>query len=426
MCQCHPCGGETSSLALSVCLVCSHSHWSKSSVVPGEARAEVSTPIYYLISIYHTVVLSLVMAVDAAALLPSVFAASAGSSQAPEAELAPHDAAVGAGDSTAIYMAKQLVSKTKADDLYYDLGCLTAVDSHPVGDGSAWRKARDGACIKQRERAMADTARENVQLLIGHIFALPITSEDTATVVHLPMPTSMLPRHRPVPAAKPLTKWQAFAKEKGIQKKKKDRKVWDEATGDWRARHGYGRAEADTTLDWARPVKKHEDPYVNPFEMDQLKKQERVVKNQMKRMKNLVRAAPPLLSLARLLACTPRATSAYAPSPQDRAAALSEQRGAVPSGIPADLKLAEGAVNGPVGHGKQGRAKPSGSNVGIKRKRLAVVQASTASIGRFDRQVANEPSRPRAAVRRTRAPVESRAADEATRMERAMRKALAK
>lgn len=372
------------------------------------------------------------MAVDAAALLPSVFAASAGSSQAPEAELAPHDAAVGAGDSTAIYMAKQLVSKTKADDLYYDLGCLTAVDSHPVGDGSAWRKARDGSCIKQRERAMADTARENVQLLIGHIFALPITSEETATLVHLPMPTSMLPRHRPVPAAKPLTKWQAFAKEKGIQKKKKDRKVWDEATGDWRARHGYGRAEADTTLDWARPVKKHEDPYVNPFEMDQLKKQERVVKNQMKRMKNLVCACLPARLAWRWLACFPgrchtrHTPLSRAPNPQDRAAALSEQRGAVPSGIPADLKLAEGAVNGPVGHGKQGRAKPTGSNVGIKRKRLAVVQASTASIGRFDRQVADEPSRPRAAVRRTRAPAESRAADEATRMERAMRKALAK
>lgn len=44
----------------------------------------------------------------------------------------------------------------------------------------------------------------------------------------LPPPTTNLPRSRKVPGPKAMTKWEKFAKEKGIQKKKKDKKVFDE------------------------------------------------------------------------------------------------------------------------------------------------------------------------------------------------------
>lgn len=37
-----------------------------------------------------------------------------------------------------------------------------------------------------------------------------------------------LPREKPAPVPKPLTKWERFAKEKGIQKKKKPRTTWDD------------------------------------------------------------------------------------------------------------------------------------------------------------------------------------------------------
>ena len=45
-----------------------------------------------------------------------------------------------------------------------------------------------------------------------------------------------------MPKPKPLTKWEKFAKAKGIQKKKKDKMVWDEDFGEWRRRWGYKKA----------------------------------------------------------------------------------------------------------------------------------------------------------------------------------------
>jgi hypothetical protein len=45
-----------------------------------------------------------------------------------------------------------------------------------------------------------------------------------------------------VPKPKPPTKWEKFAKAKGIQKTKRSRMVFDEATDQYKPRYGYGRA----------------------------------------------------------------------------------------------------------------------------------------------------------------------------------------
>lgn len=72
--------------------------------------------------------------------------------------------------------------------------------------------------------------RDNVQLLVNNIWGLPVERVDEAIVAILPEPTYVLPRSRVIPKPKPLTKWQQFAKEKGIQTKKKGRSKlqWDE------------------------------------------------------------------------------------------------------------------------------------------------------------------------------------------------------
>lgn len=41
------------------------------------------------------------------------------------------------------------------------------------------------------------------------------------------IPATSLPREKPVPKEKALTKWEQFARDKGLTKKKKDKKVWD-------------------------------------------------------------------------------------------------------------------------------------------------------------------------------------------------------
>lgn len=67
-------------------------------------------------------------------------------------------------------------------------------------------------------------------MLINNIWELPVERVDEAIVATLPKPEYILPRSRVIPKPKPLTKWQQFAKEKGIQTKKKSRSKlkWDE------------------------------------------------------------------------------------------------------------------------------------------------------------------------------------------------------
>lgn len=70
--------------------------------------------------------------------------------------------------------------------------------------------------------------RNNVQLLINKLFELPMKNEDGYMYVDLPEPRYNLPREKPLPTAKPLTKWQKFAIEKGIKKTPKPKATWDE------------------------------------------------------------------------------------------------------------------------------------------------------------------------------------------------------
>ena len=62
------------------------------------------------------------------------------------------------------------------------------------------------------------------------------------TRVLFPLPF-ILPSMRVLPAAKKETRWEKFAKEKGIQNRKRARMLWDEEAQEWRPRWGYKRAK---------------------------------------------------------------------------------------------------------------------------------------------------------------------------------------
>lgn len=72
--------------------------------------------------------------------------------------------------------------------------------------------------------------RDNVQLLINAVWSLPTERVEETIVAQLPKPQYVVPRTRSIPKPKPLTKWQQFAKEKGIRTNKKNRTKlkWDE------------------------------------------------------------------------------------------------------------------------------------------------------------------------------------------------------
>jgi regulator of ribosome biosynthesis len=58
-----------------------------------------------------------------------------------------------------------------------------------------------------------------------------------------------------IPKEKPLTRWEKYAKLKGIKKQKKERMVWDEEAQEFRPRWGYKRANSikDQWLVEAKP-----------------------------------------------------------------------------------------------------------------------------------------------------------------------------
>ena len=62
----------------------------------------------------------------------------------------------------------------KEDDLTYDLGNITAFDTHPI-DIEKYQSSP--------EEYLAETARDNTQLLINRIFALPTKKSDSGPVV---------------------------------------------------------------------------------------------------------------------------------------------------------------------------------------------------------------------------------------------------
>eukprot|EP00128_Syssomonas_multiformis_P002261 Colp12_sorted_trinity150504_noHs@444 len=164
--------------------------------------------------------------------------------------------------------------------LLFDLGNLAAFDGAPV-DEKAY-KADPDAYVR-------DLTRDNVQLLFNEIWKLPIEVKQDAVVATLPAPTTRLPREKPAPKPKAKTRWEKFAELKGIKKEKRSKMVYDEEAGEYKPRYGYKRAN-DETQSWLLPVPQNEDPYQDQFEKRFEQKKANVAKNEKQRLRNLQEA----------------------------------------------------------------------------------------------------------------------------------------
>ncbi|CAI9720047.1 biogenesis regulatory homolog [Octopus vulgaris] len=168
----------------------------------------------------------------------------------------------------------------KDAELDFDQGNLLASDPNPL-DLKKLRQNKDDYLL--------NLARDNTQLLINKLWQLPTEKNDGIVNVKLPETLTVIPREKPAPKPKPLTKWEQFAKVKGITKKKKSRMVWDDVAKDWRPRWGYKRAN-DDTKDWCIEVPTNADPNEDQFAKRKAAKKERVAKNELKRLRNIARA----------------------------------------------------------------------------------------------------------------------------------------
>ncbi|XP_078254707.1 ribosome biogenesis regulatory protein homolog [Rhinoraja longicauda] len=165
-------------------------------------------------------------------------------------------------------------------ELEFDLGNAAAFDTNAPSAGEFRRNP---------ETFLRSLARGNTQLLINAMWALLVERLQDAVVAKLPEGTTRIPREKPVPKRKPPTRWEEFAKLKGIRKKKKTNLVWDNEQNEWRRRWGYKRVN-DPTKEWLIEVPESADPNEDQFAKRATAKKERVAKNELKRLHNIARA----------------------------------------------------------------------------------------------------------------------------------------
>uniref|UniRef100_A0A1I7YTH5 Ribosome biogenesis regulatory protein n=1 Tax=Steinernema glaseri TaxID=37863 RepID=A0A1I7YTH5_9BILA len=174
------------------------------------------------------------------------------------------------------------VNVNKLVDPNIDLGNLLVVDRDPLPEEEH----------EIDDEFLLGRTRENVQLLFNKIWQLERKIVDGAHCAVLPDPTIRLPREKIIPERREPTKWEKFAAEKGIMKRKKDQKVYDNQTGEWKPTYGYRRAN-DNTKDWLLEVPDNQDPYRDFFGERIQDKKDRVAKNELQRLQNIARTVKP-------------------------------------------------------------------------------------------------------------------------------------
>lgn len=259
-----------------------------------------------------------------------------------------------------------------ADGIVLDIGNLTAFSPPATTPLST-------------EDEMAAAAAAGIAPLVTALFALPVVPSTTGgRVVALPPPSTVLPRALPPRTAAPLTKWEAFAKAKGITKKKRERVVWDETSRSFKVRHGYKRVEKDPQ-NWLVPHKEgmgHADAGgVEPFAPRKAAARAAVEKNAKAAAANERRAGRAVAAVAARGGGGAKSKKGKGVGKARRGAAAPDALTALDVGITAKPSV-----------GKRGASAKGGRYVDKAKlaATVAVSQRATASAGRFDKRVEGE------------------------------------
>lgn len=176
---------------------------------------------------------------------------------------------------------------TKRDDLQYDLARLAAFDVGSV-DVAKLRENKD--------QYLLDSARQNAQFLIHHIFSCPSEPFENGRIAQLPAPVFPLPRAKPVPKAREPTRWEKFAKEKGINaKKKKSKWEFNQVTKEWEPKFGYKRTN-NVEDDWVIEAKDTDVVGEDPFLKGREDKREKLAKQKKREERNFLERTNPELA----------------------------------------------------------------------------------------------------------------------------------
>lgn len=160
------------------------------------------------------------------------------------------------------------------EGIILDLGHLTAFDTRKAGN----------------ETSPQQTATEATTALLHAIFSRPVEDTPDGRYASLPKADFGLPRSKPIPKERAQTKWEKYAQEKGIQKKRRDRLILDEATGEYIPRYGKN-GKNSLERDVIIPHKESMADDADPFAKKKKEKQKHIKQNRKKNLSNLGRAA---------------------------------------------------------------------------------------------------------------------------------------
>ncbi|KAL0092337.1 ribosome biogenesis regulatory protein-domain-containing protein [Phycomyces blakesleeanus] len=181
------------------------------------------------------------------------------------------------------------ITVDKLVPLEFDLNLLAGFDSNPIDENRL--------TSSEKNKYLTELIRDNTQLLINEIFKLPVKSTDMGIVAELPARTTPLPREKALPKEKAMTRWEKFAKIKGIQNTKRERMVWDDDRQEYKARYGYSGGAKDGNEDWLMEVPDNTDPMADQYEKKREEKKARTDKNAKRQKRNQEEAAvAPLVS----------------------------------------------------------------------------------------------------------------------------------
>eukprot|EP00551_Chaetoceros_affinis_P004222 CAMPEP_0203662718 /NCGR_PEP_ID=MMETSP0090-20130426/589_1 /ASSEMBLY_ACC=CAM_ASM_001088 /TAXON_ID=426623 /ORGANISM="Chaetoceros affinis, Strain CCMP159" /LENGTH=512 /DNA_ID=CAMNT_0050525547 /DNA_START=34 /DNA_END=1572 /DNA_ORIENTATION=+ len=264
-----------------------------------------------------------------------------------------------------------------------DLRNLLATNPHQVNQRLLYQKQQEttenptticvsGAKIANDEYLLQKASEGCSQLLAG-LWKLETEKSDAGPMAILPKYCDIVtPRELPPPKQKAETRWEKFAKERGIApKEKRSRKVWDEATQSWAYRTGYQKASSANDPDsWPiMEVKKNDNPFEDPWQRARDAKKDRVEKNTLNRMRNAEREG----QLDR--GTTRRIMKAKKEAREKGRTGGNMDMNVTPAGVPLDM------VKGT----QRGKA--------LTKMALLASQRSTASMGKFDKMQEGEPER---------------------------------
>ncbi|TNJ27035.1 Ribosome biogenesis regulatory protein (RRS1) [Giardia muris] len=169
--------------------------------------------------------------------------------------------------------------------MQFDLHYLMATDPTPLPPGLLEPETD--------EHQMMDVAVRTVAALCKEFVQLPRVSSNIGLMGTLPPPILHLPREKPLPKPREPTRWELFAKTKGIKKRKRSRLVYDEKVKEYRPRYGRNRRTDNTTeYDPIIPAKEGVDDYPgakDAFTVVREARLARIAKNKAQRAANLRR-----------------------------------------------------------------------------------------------------------------------------------------